>query len=50
MNIVNVNMSIDPIAGGGTAERSLQISRSLVRAGHLCTVLTTDTGLSKDYL
>jgi glycosyltransferase involved in cell wall biosynthesis len=50
MNILNVNMSIDPITGGGTAERSLQISRSLARAGHLCTILTTDTGLSADYL
>ena len=43
-------MSLDPITGGGSAERTLQISRSLVRAGHRCTVLTTDTGLSSDYL
>jgi glycosyltransferase involved in cell wall biosynthesis len=50
MNILNVNMSIDPVTGGGTAERSLQISRSLARAGHLCTILTIDTGLSANYL
>ena len=50
MNILNVNMSLDPVGGGGTAERTLQISRSLVRAGHYCTILTTDGGLSPDYL
>lgn len=50
MNILNVNMSLDPVIGGGTAERTLQISRSFVRAGHPCTVLTTNVGLSWDYL
>jgi glycosyltransferase involved in cell wall biosynthesis len=50
MNVLNVNMSLDPVTGGGTAERSLQISRSLVRAGHRCTILTTDVGLSTDYI
>lgn len=50
MKILNVNMSIDPIKGGGTAERTVQISRSLVRAGHRCTILTTDAGLSPDYV
>jgi glycosyltransferase involved in cell wall biosynthesis len=50
MNILNVNMSIDPVTGGGTAERSIQISRSFVRAGHQCTILTTDIGLSQAYL
>jgi glycosyltransferase involved in cell wall biosynthesis len=50
MKILNVNMSIDPIKGGGTAERSIQISRSLVRAGHQCTILTTETGLSAGFM
>jgi len=50
MNILNVNMSIDPVTGGGTAERTLQISRALNRAGHQCTVLTTDKELSPAYL
>jgi glycosyltransferase involved in cell wall biosynthesis len=50
MKILNVNMTIDPFTGGGSAERTLQISRSLNRAGHQCTVLTTDTGLSQAYL
>ncbi len=33
-------MSLDPVSGGGTAERTFQISRSLVRAGLQCDVLT----------
>jgi len=43
-------MSLDPVTGGGTVERTLQISRALVRAGHKCTILTIDTGLSPNYL
>ena len=50
MNILNVNMTLDPITGGGSAERTLQISRAFNRAGHQCTLLTTDTGLSPGYL
>jgi glycosyltransferase involved in cell wall biosynthesis len=36
-------MSIDPVTGGGTAERTMQISRALSRAGHKCYILTTQT-------
>jgi len=43
-------MTLDPITGGGSAERTLQISRALNRAGHHCTILTIDTGLSPAYL
>ncbi|RJQ25936.1 glycosyltransferase [Candidatus Parcubacteria bacterium] len=43
-------MTLDPVTGGGSAERTLQISRALNRAGHQCTILTTDTGLSPAYL
>lgn len=50
MKILNVNMSLDPVKGGGSVERTLQISRSLVHGGHQCTILTTDTGLSPDCL
>ena len=50
MKILNVNMTLDPVTGGGSAERTLQISRALNRAGHQCTILTTDTGLSPAYL
>jgi glycosyltransferase involved in cell wall biosynthesis len=48
MKLLNVNMSLDPVTGGGTAERTFQISRSLVKAGIECTVLTTDLGLTAE--
>ena len=46
MKILNVNMSLDPVSGGGTAERTFQISRALMREGAECTILTTDVGLN----
>ena len=48
MKVLNVNMSLDPVTGGGTAERTFQISRSLVKAGIECTVLTTDLGVTAE--
>jgi len=48
MRILNVNMSLDPVSGGGTAERTLQISRSLVRAGLQCDVLTINSNLDDE--
>ena len=47
MKILNVNMSLDPIAGGGTAERTYQLSKALVKNGIECAVLTLDLGLTK---
>lgn len=49
MKVLNVNVSLDPIYGGGTAERTLQISRALAIAGHVCTILTTDVGMTDEY-
>lgn len=46
MKVLNVNMSLDPVAGGGTAERTFQMSRFLAKAGIECIVLTTDLGLT----
>ncbi|MBW2574978.1 MAG: glycosyltransferase [Deltaproteobacteria bacterium] len=46
MRILNVNMSLDPVSGGGTAERTFQINRSLVRAGLQCDVLTINSNLA----
>lgn len=46
MNVLNVNMTLDSVAGGGTAERTFQMSRFLVRSGARCTVLSTDLGWS----
>lgn len=49
MKILNVNVSLDPVYGGGTAERTLQISRAFAAAGHVCTILTTDVGITPDF-
>ena len=50
MKILNVNMSIDPVLGGGTAERTVQMSRFLASKGHDCTILTLDTGITSERL
>lgn len=47
MRVLNVNSSLDFKAGGGTAERTFQMSRFLALEGVECTVLTIDTGLDK---
>lgn len=46
MRVLNVNAIIDPISGGGTAERTLAMSRHLGAHGVACTILTTDCGLT----
>jgi glycosyltransferase involved in cell wall biosynthesis len=48
MKVLNVNTHLDPITGGGTAERTIQMSKYLVKAGIECTILTTDLGLTPD--
>jgi len=48
MKVLNVIMSLDRVTGGGTAERTFQMSRSLVRAGAECTILTTDIGVTQE--
>jgi glycosyltransferase involved in cell wall biosynthesis len=48
MKILNVNASLDPISGGGTAERTFQMSRFLAKAGAACSVLTLDLGLTAE--
>jgi glycosyltransferase involved in cell wall biosynthesis len=48
MRVLNVNVLLDPVTGGGTAERTFQMSRSLARAGVDCAILTTDIGLKAD--
>ncbi len=50
MNVLNVNMSLDPVGGGGTAERTLQISREMSKNGIITRILTTDAGLTKESL
>lgn len=45
MHVLNVNSILDLKVGGGTAERTFQMSRYLARQGLECTVLTLDIGL-----
>jgi len=47
MHVLNVNSYLDFKTGGGTAERTFQMSRHLAGAGLQCTVLTIDTGLDE---
>lgn len=46
MRVLNVNAMLDPVTGGGTAERTIQMSRALRDAGVDCSILTTNIGLS----
>lgn len=46
MRVLNVNHTLDPVHGGGTAERTFQMSRFLASRGVECTVLTSAAGIS----
>ncbi len=46
MKILHVNMSLDSVTGGGTAERTLQLARHMSYLGHTCTILTTEIGMT----
>jgi spore coat polysaccharide biosynthesis predicted glycosyltransferase SpsG len=40
-------MSIDSATGGGSVERTLQMSRFMAKAGINCIILTTNSGLKE---
>ena len=46
MKVLNVNVSVDPIMGGGADERTFQMSRFLAKSGVKCTLLTINIGLT----
>lgn len=46
MRVLNVNHTLDPVHGGGTAERTFQMSRFLATRGVQCTLLTCDAGIT----
>jgi glycosyltransferase involved in cell wall biosynthesis len=48
VKILNVIFSLDRVTGGGSVERTVQMSRSLVKAGEECTILTTNIGLTPE--
>jgi glycosyltransferase involved in cell wall biosynthesis len=45
MRVLSVSALVDPVNGGGTAERTLQLARAMARAGMDVRVLATDAGL-----
>lgn len=47
MKILSVNMSIDSIRGGGTAERTVQMAKALAEAGHDSSILTLNLGITE---
>lgn len=48
MKVLNVSNTIDPVTGGGEAERSFQMSKFLAQSGADCRVLTVETGLGAE--
>lgn len=44
IKILHVNHLLDPVEGGGTAERTFQLSREIALQGNPCTILTLDIG------
>lgn len=50
MKILNVNHLIDPITGGGTAERTFQLSRFLAKTDVQCSLLTSAIGITEQRL
>jgi glycosyltransferase involved in cell wall biosynthesis len=48
MKILNVSSTLDPVTGGGEAERSYQMSRFLSQSKIDCQILTIDHGLDAE--
>lgn len=48
MRILNVNATIDPVTGGGMAERTFQLSRFFAKQGVECALLTLDLGITHE--
>ena len=43
-------MSIDPVTGGGTAERTIQMAKYLLKAGINSSILTSDIGIDCEFI
>jgi len=50
MKVLNVVHLLDAVTGGGTAERTFQLSRFFAKSGAACSVLTMDIGISRERL
>jgi glycosyltransferase involved in cell wall biosynthesis len=50
MKVLNAIALLDPVYGGGTAERTYQMSKALAHAGVDCVILSTDVGLRDEWV
>ena len=50
LKVLFVNHLLDPVTGGGTAERTFQLSRAVSTIGADCTILTLDIGITPAHL
>lgn len=50
MKVLNVVHLLDAVTGGGTAERTFQLSRFFAKSGAACSVLTMDIGIKGERL
>jgi len=48
LKILHVNMSIDPVRGGGTAERTVQVSKAMADLNCECSLLALDIGVTSE--
>jgi len=48
LHVLCVTVLLDPVTGGGTAERTFQLASYFAEKGDVVTVLTTDVGLMED--
>lgn len=48
MKVLNVVHLLDAVTGGGTAERTFQLSRFFSKSGAACSVLTMDIGVTRE--
>ena len=49
MRVLNVGATLDPVTGGGEAEKNFQLSRHIAASGIDCSILTTDVGLTEEH-
>ena len=50
MRVLNIDMTLAPVEGGGTTERTFQMSRSLAKHKTECSILTIDFDITKERL
>lgn len=46
MRVLHVTATLDPVSGGGTAERTVQVARALAAQGVRCQIMSLDDGVT----